>query len=466
MFAHPSASTSSAYLRERAADACRSATHAAPTVLGRAVQRTALLACLAVVLYGTLGPLSRHSPWIDLSRPSTAALPWADSDANDLLTNLIVYVPVGVVLRLLGRRRGFAGWPDFLLAIAGAAAMSYLTELLQQWMPARQSSLVDVIVNTAGAAVGAAVAVRVQKIARRIHAALFYRVPLSPSGWGAMSVAALVLIGAGMTVPWRVHAPIEAVGWVEALSIRDKLWLPRALLFGALGFIGANRLIARGLERRRCVARAALTVAALACMLEASQRFLTMHIPSVGHAVTASVAGLLGALLAGLLAERPESADAAVVADDRLERRRQLVLVCALALLAAAPLAILIYSACANGLRQSPEFCWTPFVSQFHRSFTSAVSDLLNSALWYGLVTLLAIVVNPTRGPAAALALMLVLASLYETGRAYVIGPPGDITMVVVAAGAGLAAMHASRFVRGWRLFRGTDVATAAWTTT
>lgn len=77
----------------------------------------------------------------------------------DVVTNVFVYVPLGLLLAVwLGRRPGFRPAPAALIAVAFALAVSFSLETLQSLLPGRVPSRLDVLVNVAGAALGAAIA--------------------------------------------------------------------------------------------------------------------------------------------------------------------------------------------------------------------------------------------------------------------------------------------------------------------
>jgi len=158
--------------RDRRTDETSGGTPAKPPVLRRRTLRWAAVAVLTLIVWGTNGPLGADGrAWlrpVDSWRWSPA---WTPSGWDDVATNFVVYLPVGFAFRLLVRRRGRAGWADFTLAIALSATLSYLTELAQQAMPARVSSLTDVAVNTAAAACGALAAPVAQRGLRAVHAA-------------------------------------------------------------------------------------------------------------------------------------------------------------------------------------------------------------------------------------------------------------------------------------------------------
>lgn len=73
----------------------------------------------------------------------------------DLIGNIVVFVPVGATVALALRHRR---WCDRILfpALVGAA-LSLCIELLQTFLPTRVPELDDWLLNTGGAALGAAV---------------------------------------------------------------------------------------------------------------------------------------------------------------------------------------------------------------------------------------------------------------------------------------------------------------------
>ena len=88
--------------------------------------------------------------------PGLLRLPWPRwHDAFDIVANLIGYVPLGALLAMaIARVRG-AGARAWAAAALAAAALSYLLEVGQGLLPHRVPSLLDWILNSAGAMAGA-----------------------------------------------------------------------------------------------------------------------------------------------------------------------------------------------------------------------------------------------------------------------------------------------------------------------
>ena len=72
----------------------------------------------------------------------------------DLISNLLGYLPIGFLLFVAlvrsGRRAGTAAWT----ALVGATMLSFTLELLQNYLPNRVSSNIDLLLNACGAALG------------------------------------------------------------------------------------------------------------------------------------------------------------------------------------------------------------------------------------------------------------------------------------------------------------------------
>ena len=113
----------------------------------------------ALVLYASLYPFSG---WRWPPGPSLGALlvlPWPPwRDPFDVWSNVLGYMPLGGLLYVAQVRGGRTAWKAALGALLAASALSYLTEVIQQFLPGRVPSRVDWALNSVGAAAGAAMA--------------------------------------------------------------------------------------------------------------------------------------------------------------------------------------------------------------------------------------------------------------------------------------------------------------------
>lgn len=86
---------------------------------------------------------------------------------EDSVLNLLGFLPFGLLVCLYVRGGG-AGWGmSWLLAVLTGALLSLLIEGVQVWLPTRVSSATDLLLNTVGTALGAALACVVPGLWRR-----------------------------------------------------------------------------------------------------------------------------------------------------------------------------------------------------------------------------------------------------------------------------------------------------------
>jgi VanZ family protein len=128
-----------------------------PATAGSPLIRATFVAYVVLLVYGSLSP---WTGWRTLGVNPFAFVgaPWpAYVTVFDLALNVLAYLPLGLLAALALHPR-WRGWPAVLLVTALAAALSLLIETLQNYLPARIASNVDVLTNVAGAALGAAAA--------------------------------------------------------------------------------------------------------------------------------------------------------------------------------------------------------------------------------------------------------------------------------------------------------------------
>jgi VanZ family protein len=121
---------------------------------GSPLARTSLAVYVVLLIYGSLSP---WTGWRALGVNPFAFLgaPWpAYVTGFDLALNVLAYVPLGLLMALTLHPRP-RGLPAILVATALAACVSVLIEALQNYLPARIASNLDVLTNVGGAALGA-----------------------------------------------------------------------------------------------------------------------------------------------------------------------------------------------------------------------------------------------------------------------------------------------------------------------
>lgn len=117
------------------------------------------LAVAAVIAYASLYPFTgwRWPPGHELL--PLMKLPWPRYYPRfDIGSNLLGYLPLGLLLHIAGRRAAWRPVPAFGAAVLGASFLSFTLEVTQNFVPERVPSLLDWTLNTAGALLGALLA--------------------------------------------------------------------------------------------------------------------------------------------------------------------------------------------------------------------------------------------------------------------------------------------------------------------
>lgn len=440
-----------------------------PPVLRRSSLRLMCILCLGVITYGTLGPLGHtEGAWIVAVDSWQWVPPIHSTNLNDVITNFLVYIPVGIAFRLLIRRRRLAGWPDFLLALALSTGLSYVTELLQQVLPARTSSIRDVHINTFAAFVGCLLAVPTQRLIRRIHEYLFVHLHLPWRPWTALwwlSASFAVFL---TTIPWDLSRPTAAWGFDQPLTLADAR---RVALFATVGLFAAGAGLTRDHHRLRAIVWAFVKVATLAVALESSQVILGAHVCSARDGTLSVLAALGGALLATRFVRPPadhmhplagslhdlvdahaqQAAPTSSAVIERLQSAEplyRLVFGVLVALIGYVVLTSLWSLPTPLEWRSDPTILWIPFSAQFDQPFARMITVVLEQVTLYATITLLCLFLTRGRGEGLALLMLTGLIGALEVVRGFAVGTAADTTALLLV-GLGWAVM-----VRIWRVLQ------------
>jgi VanZ family protein len=288
------------------------------------------LAYAALVLYASLYPFTgwRWPPGQELAAllllPSTR---WRQD--FDALANLLGYLPLGALVCVAARRSGWRAIPAAGLALLAPAALSYGTEVLQQFIPRRVPALEDFLTNSAGATLGALLVLAAQALG------LLGRWQAWRERWfardSAGALALLTLWPVGLLFPAPLPLGLGQVGerlrealadalagvhWAEPVYVLLAAPAPAAAplrplaesLLVALGLL-APCLVAYSVMlpgwRRVAAAAGALSLAVLAMTLSTLLNFGPTH--AFGWLGPSTLPGLaLGALLAAAAAPVPQ----------------------------------------------------------------------------------------------------------------------------------------------------------------
>ncbi|CAD5374637.1 Teicoplanin resistance protein VanZ [Rubrivivax sp. A210] len=169
------------------------------------------LAYVALVLYASLYPFDgwRWPPGQDLL--ALAVLPRSVyHPAFDTWSNLLGYMPLGLLLAVAARRGGAGRLGAVLAAFASAALLSYFCELMQHFVPQRVPSREDLALNAAGAVAGAMLALAADALGyvdrwSRLRQRWF-------EGEAAMALTLLALWPVGLLFPTPVPLGLGQVG--------------------------------------------------------------------------------------------------------------------------------------------------------------------------------------------------------------------------------------------------------------
>ena len=109
----------------------------------------------ALIVYASLYPfadwrLPGVSPWAFLTRPW-----WHWWTAFDLVSNLLGYVPLGALVFGALVRSGWRAGGSLAIALLAGSGLSFAVEMLQNFLPPRVPSNVDLALNVAGIVLGA-----------------------------------------------------------------------------------------------------------------------------------------------------------------------------------------------------------------------------------------------------------------------------------------------------------------------
>lgn len=182
----------------------RQAEPSTPGAVSRAGLWGALALVIAFILYGSLHPFF-FLPGVDdvWTRVTTAMRTARAPGRGDLVANLVLYAPMGLLLvRLLPRALGTVG--RLLVAVLLVGLMSFTVEALQAYIPERNSSLLDVGLNLVSGAAGGVVGLLLG------HRAL--AMPGLLPGLRAEPFLALLLVA---WLAYRLYPYVPAIDWFE-----------------------------------------------------------------------------------------------------------------------------------------------------------------------------------------------------------------------------------------------------------
>ncbi len=175
-----------------------------------------------LIVYASLFPFAgwRWPPGVAAS--ALMLLPWPRYFIGfDITSNLLAYAPLGFLVCLARLRHGRALLSSLVIALLLGAGLSYAMELTQNLLPRRVPSLLDWVLNTGGAALGALLAALAQALGllRRWQAA---RERWLERGNGG-ALALLVLWPVALLFPTPVPLGVGQIGEVLRSALAEVL---------------------------------------------------------------------------------------------------------------------------------------------------------------------------------------------------------------------------------------------------
>lgn len=403
---------------------------AKPPVLRRSTIRAACALWLTLVAYGTLGPLGNgDGRWlspVDTWCWIPPAHPISYTSYNDIFTNVLVYIPVGVALALLVRRRGGVRALELALATALSIALSYVTELLQQLMPARSSDWNDLVVNSSAALFGCLIAPRAQNAIRHGHELILRSWRTRP--WLVLAWLMTGFTFVLMTLPWDLARPSIETQWDRDFDLLD---FRRFGTFALLGFLISMAMIERLGPCALAVGEAVKRIFVCGVLFEACQIVLKSHACALLDIGTALFGGMVGCgaarWLTGLGLRSPGLPSAT---------RRRLASLALLALVVFALVAGMTDVSASGPGWHGRHVLWLPFQSHFLTPFDRVLADAVESLFLYASLTVLCLYVTPGRGGLVALLLLVGLVGVVETAQMHFFQGSADVTPLLLAVAA------------------------------
>jgi VanZ family protein len=265
-----------------------------------------LFVCVAAIVYVTL------YPWTGWRTPGVPLLafvsePWPRYWTRlDVWMNFVAYLPLGLLGTVwLARRLSLR--TAALVAATAASLLSGGLEALQTLLPARIPSLLDMLANASGAALGALLVATLgpRRVWRRLRA-LGHWSPLAPgSGLG------LLLLAVWLAVQWHpqliVFASGELAPALATLTAGSEDWLARHRLpldyqpLAEAGAVAATTLGIGLLTRELLRRTSGLAIAAPILLAAAVKSSATANLLGARNALAWLSAGAQGGLLVGVL---------------------------------------------------------------------------------------------------------------------------------------------------------------------
>jgi len=269
-----------------------------------------LVAVAGAILYGSLIPFTIDPNWFSTANAfGLADLSMFPSTLEDIVTNVLIYMPLGAALVIARPVRVGSVFSRVLAGAGLGLCVSLPIETLQTGMAIRVASWVDVLMNTVGAGVGALAAPWMLRLGRRLIESARLRFSMNPMMTGATALSAGLLVYSLAPFDFVCNTAGLHAGFLRADWNLWPSWTA-VLVPGLVGtaadcgwFVLLGYCVARGRRLSGWTWGAALISAVkhcalLAVVIEITQLFTASHVVGLFDLWAHAFCGGLGAVLA------------------------------------------------------------------------------------------------------------------------------------------------------------------------
>ncbi len=270
------------------------------------------------IVYASLQPFANWMAPVAGS-PYFLFAPWPPRWVRyDIVVNFVAYVPFGFFVGLIPRWRGPS--PQFALAAGTGAVLSLAMETLQMFLPTRDASVADLLSNSAGAALGGALAVAFARSPQATHSLASARdrwfLPGIAGDLGLALLAIWLAVQANPGIPlFATMYDSSARPFAEPASADVAATLVESAQ-SAFQLLGVGLFVALLVRERRHVAGAVLLLIGAAAIVKGVAATVLLNPAAWEHWLTPGVAlGVAaGSLVLALAIRLPRSAQVTLAA--------------------------------------------------------------------------------------------------------------------------------------------------------
>lgn len=422
------------------------------------------LSTLAImfVIYGSWLPFEVDTA--ALAREGTALLQrlaWVPADFQDVVINLLIFVPVGLLLamRLRLTRRNLGMW--IILPLCVAALTSIIAEVGQTVIAERSPSYTDMVWHGIGALIGVALSVPMLSLLRRTGDQLKMGLALQPQRTLFWIVAALVVFAKLAPFDFTLLSAdfaysLESARWSPFVApqiaghdvLEEIVELAGSFFaFALLGILGASALRHRGEPALACVVNTVARLILLAVGVELVQLVIVSHTCDAADVLTYVYGATIGSILGATLLSRrhPDDRSGAGPAAKRVLLTAALAVQCIVVVGYAFPADVQGIAPAETSVH------WIPFLAQFNEPYAKAAGQIISSLMWYVTLAAVAWAVLAERAVRHRFAIVgcltVGLVTLAEAARVFSATHSADVTEPLLALFAWVAASAACHWI-------------------